>query len=291
MNDEFDGYIVVSFSNATLVLSIGDTVEEVNDSGFLGTVPTLRVQLLQDDSLIQVSCGTWILGNELGALAALKQQRRCASRHRRSCVQLHTHLHIYTAQHGCIALAAVRPCLHAVPSLPVQQIAGHWPWTWLTSTDHPALALLLDSDARTTVDSSPAWLLLSMPACRCTQAACGISGQMGASTNGSLQGMRPCRRPPATAARWCWRCPEAACSSLSWPLAAQVSCRCGTPATLMLVNLVSLRGPGCRALCAVCLLKGSSGLALAAKVESQQTQLRAFLVLMCHWNPHLCHAM
>lgn len=54
VNDEFDGYIVVSFSNATLVLSIGETVEEVNDSGFLGTVPTLRVQLLQDDSLIQV---------------------------------------------------------------------------------------------------------------------------------------------------------------------------------------------------------------------------------------------
>ena len=54
MNDEFDGYIVVAFSNATLVLSIGETVEEVNDSGFLGTVPTLRVQLLQDNSLIQV---------------------------------------------------------------------------------------------------------------------------------------------------------------------------------------------------------------------------------------------
>lgn len=53
MNDEYDGYIVVSFSNATLVLSIGETVEEVNDSGFLGTVPTIRVQLLQDNSLIQ----------------------------------------------------------------------------------------------------------------------------------------------------------------------------------------------------------------------------------------------
>ena len=53
MNDDFDGYIVVAFSNATLVLSIGETVEEVNDSGFLGTVPTLRVQLLQDNSLIQ----------------------------------------------------------------------------------------------------------------------------------------------------------------------------------------------------------------------------------------------
>jgi len=33
-NDEFDAYIIVSFVNATLVLSIGDTVEEVTDSGF-----------------------------------------------------------------------------------------------------------------------------------------------------------------------------------------------------------------------------------------------------------------
>ena len=37
------------------VLSIGETVVEVNDSGFLGTVPTLRTQLLSDDSMLQVS--------------------------------------------------------------------------------------------------------------------------------------------------------------------------------------------------------------------------------------------
>ena len=55
VHDEYDGYIIVSFANATLVLSIGDTVEEVNDSGFLGTVPTLRAQLLEDSSLVQVS--------------------------------------------------------------------------------------------------------------------------------------------------------------------------------------------------------------------------------------------
>jgi hypothetical protein len=35
------------------VLSIGETVEEVNDSGFLSTVPTLRTQLLADDSMLQ----------------------------------------------------------------------------------------------------------------------------------------------------------------------------------------------------------------------------------------------
>ncbi|KAF9598013.1 hypothetical protein IFM89_023585 [Coptis chinensis] len=54
INDEFDAYIVVSFTSATLVLSIGETVEEVNDSGFLDTTPSLSVSLLGDDSLMQV---------------------------------------------------------------------------------------------------------------------------------------------------------------------------------------------------------------------------------------------
>ena len=40
--------------NATLVLSIGETVEEVTDSGFLGTTPTLSCSLLGDDALLQV---------------------------------------------------------------------------------------------------------------------------------------------------------------------------------------------------------------------------------------------
>lgn len=52
--DEFDAYIIVSFVNATLVLSIGETVEEVTDSGFLGTTPTLSCSLLGDDALVQV---------------------------------------------------------------------------------------------------------------------------------------------------------------------------------------------------------------------------------------------
>ncbi|MQL70779.1 hypothetical protein Taro_003148 [Colocasia esculenta] len=54
LNDEFDAYIVVSFTNATLVLSIGETVEEVSDSGFLDTTPSLAVSLLGEDSLMQV---------------------------------------------------------------------------------------------------------------------------------------------------------------------------------------------------------------------------------------------
>ena len=52
--EDHDRYIVVSFTNASLVLSIGDTVEEVTDSGFLATAPTLEVVLLEDDGLLQV---------------------------------------------------------------------------------------------------------------------------------------------------------------------------------------------------------------------------------------------
>lgn len=58
--DKFDSHIVVSFVNATLVLSIGETVEEVTDSGFLGTTPTLGCALIGDDALLQVS-GSFLL--------------------------------------------------------------------------------------------------------------------------------------------------------------------------------------------------------------------------------------
>ena len=53
-NDEYDAYIVLSFTNGTLVLSIGETVEEVTDTGFLSSAPTLAVQQLGEDALIQV---------------------------------------------------------------------------------------------------------------------------------------------------------------------------------------------------------------------------------------------
>ncbi|XP_046397462.1 splicing factor 3B subunit 3 isoform X1 [Ischnura elegans] len=53
-DEEYDAYIIVSFVNATLVLSIGETVEEVTDSGFLGTTPTLCCSSLGDDALVQV---------------------------------------------------------------------------------------------------------------------------------------------------------------------------------------------------------------------------------------------
>ncbi|CAG8439417.1 6787_t:CDS:10 [Acaulospora morrowiae] len=53
-DDEFDAYIIVSFVNATLVLSIGETVEEVTDTGFLSTTPTLDVHQLGEDALLQI---------------------------------------------------------------------------------------------------------------------------------------------------------------------------------------------------------------------------------------------
>ncbi|CAG5101195.1 Similar to SF3B3: Splicing factor 3B subunit 3 (Homo sapiens) [Cotesia congregata] len=54
IDEEYDAYIIVSFVNATLVLSIGETVEEVTDSGFLGTTPTLSCSALGEDALVQV---------------------------------------------------------------------------------------------------------------------------------------------------------------------------------------------------------------------------------------------
>jgi splicing factor 3B subunit 3 len=53
--DEFDAYIVISFLNATLVLSVGETVEEVTDSGFLtDNTQTLNCQQIGADSIVQI---------------------------------------------------------------------------------------------------------------------------------------------------------------------------------------------------------------------------------------------
>eukprot|EP01104_Vermistella_antarctica_P018274 TRINITY_DN670_c0_g1_i2.p1 TRINITY_DN670_c0_g1~~TRINITY_DN670_c0_g1_i2.p1 ORF type:complete len:1189 (-),score=349.07 TRINITY_DN670_c0_g1_i2:263-3829(-) len=59
VNDEFDAYIVISFVNATLVLSIGETVEEVSEteSGLIPTTSTIEVLLVGDDSLVQIHPG------------------------------------------------------------------------------------------------------------------------------------------------------------------------------------------------------------------------------------------
>lgn len=52
--DEYDSYIVLSFPNGTLVLSIGQSIEEVNDTGFLSSTPTLAVQQLGGSGILQV---------------------------------------------------------------------------------------------------------------------------------------------------------------------------------------------------------------------------------------------
>lgn len=52
--DSSDKFIVISFVNATLVLSVGENVEEVTDSGFLVTTPTIGVGKLGEDALVQV---------------------------------------------------------------------------------------------------------------------------------------------------------------------------------------------------------------------------------------------
>ncbi|GJD11799.1 Splicing factor 3B subunit 3 [Galdieria sulphuraria] len=52
--DSYDSYIIVSFVNASLVLSVGETVEEVSDSGFSTFVSTIFVQLFSNNSIVQV---------------------------------------------------------------------------------------------------------------------------------------------------------------------------------------------------------------------------------------------
>lgn len=52
--DVNDGYIIVSFEGSTLVLSIGDTVEEVTETLFLTSVTSIHIALFVDDSVIQV---------------------------------------------------------------------------------------------------------------------------------------------------------------------------------------------------------------------------------------------
>ncbi|KAJ8076333.1 pre-mRNA-splicing factor rse1 [Marasmius tenuissimus] len=56
-DDPYDSYIILSFVNGTLVLSIGETIEEVQDTGFLSSAPTLAVQQIGSDALLQVHPG------------------------------------------------------------------------------------------------------------------------------------------------------------------------------------------------------------------------------------------
>ncbi|OEH79966.1 splicing factor 3b subunit 3 [Cyclospora cayetanensis] len=50
----YDAYILVSFEGSSLVLQIGETVEEVADSQFVTNATTLHASLLANDSFVQV---------------------------------------------------------------------------------------------------------------------------------------------------------------------------------------------------------------------------------------------
>ena len=60
------------------MLSIGETVEEVNDSGFEGKVPTIRCQLMADDSMLQVRL-PWLQQIHCGAFPQLSATGICVS--------------------------------------------------------------------------------------------------------------------------------------------------------------------------------------------------------------------
>ncbi len=53
-SDPFHRYIVLSFVNGTLVLQISEDIEEVQETGFLSQEPTLAVQQIGEDALLQV---------------------------------------------------------------------------------------------------------------------------------------------------------------------------------------------------------------------------------------------
>lgn len=54
IDDEYDSFIVVSFVNATLVLRVGATVAQTDETGFLTDAPTLGAQHMFDGSLVQI---------------------------------------------------------------------------------------------------------------------------------------------------------------------------------------------------------------------------------------------
>ena len=52
--DQYDSFIVISFVNATLVLRVGETVEQTDDTGFLTDAQTVGAQHMFDNSFVQV---------------------------------------------------------------------------------------------------------------------------------------------------------------------------------------------------------------------------------------------
>ena len=55
MEDEYDTYVVVSFSHSTLILQVGETVEPTSETGFDEETQTLGAQHMHDGSLSQIT--------------------------------------------------------------------------------------------------------------------------------------------------------------------------------------------------------------------------------------------
>ncbi|ORZ33067.1 CPSF A subunit region-domain-containing protein, partial [Catenaria anguillulae PL171] len=55
--DAFDAYIVTSFADATVVMAVGESIEEITDSGLAADVQTLHVACMGIDDLVQVHRG------------------------------------------------------------------------------------------------------------------------------------------------------------------------------------------------------------------------------------------
>ncbi|KAF5628518.1 pre-mRNA-splicing factor rse-1 [Fusarium sp. NRRL 25303] len=53
-HDKYDAYIILTSSDNTLVMSVGDEVKQVRDSGFLNSMTTLAIQQITDDGLVQI---------------------------------------------------------------------------------------------------------------------------------------------------------------------------------------------------------------------------------------------
>ena len=57
LHSGLDRYLIISFNNATIVLSVGETVEQVNDTGFKLDESTLLAGVMEGGSLLQVTPG------------------------------------------------------------------------------------------------------------------------------------------------------------------------------------------------------------------------------------------
>lgn len=53
-SDDYDKFIILSFFDGSIILRIGDEVEEAENSGFIDTITTLNIQQIGDSSIVQI---------------------------------------------------------------------------------------------------------------------------------------------------------------------------------------------------------------------------------------------